>query len=127
MIRVKSIFAGASDDDGFRVLVEPAWPRKAPREKTVLHVWLKDLAPSPGLYSAYSRELVGWEDFVARYHGELDRNRDFIRDLQEQNHNGGLTLIHGSLDEDRNTAVALKMFLEDDDRAAGSRGAGKPA
>jgi len=124
MIRVKSIFAEASDDDGFRVLVEPAWPRKAPREKTILRVWLKDLAPSPGLYSRYAGDLMTWEDFVARYHGELDRNRDFIRELQEQNHNGGLTLIHGSRNEERNTAVALKMYLENDDHATGSRGSG---
>jgi uncharacterized protein YeaO (DUF488 family) len=124
MIHVKSIFADASASDGFRVLVEPVWPRKAPREKTILHVWLRDLAPSPELYGMYSRDLVKWEDFVTRYHGELERNRDFFRDLQDHNHNGGLTLVHGSRNEDRNTAVALKMFLENDDHATGSRGSG---
>jgi uncharacterized protein YeaO (DUF488 family) len=125
MIKVKSIFAEASDDDGFRVLVEPVWPRKVSREKTVLDVWLRDLAPSPELYSLYASDQMKWEDFVVRYHGELERCRDFFYDLQAFNHNGGLTLVHGSPGEDRNIAVALKMFLDNDDcLTSGSRGTG---
>ncbi|RPI39829.1 MAG: DUF488 family protein [Methanoregulaceae archaeon] len=115
MIRVKSIYDRASDDDAFRVLGEPVWPTGVSREKTVLNAWLRDLAPSPGLYDQYSRGLVTWDDFVVRYHGELDRNRDFFRNLQVHNHNGGLTLIHGSRNADRNPAVALKMLLEKED------------
>ena len=33
MINVKSIFAIASDKDGFRILAEPVWPKKAPTGK----------------------------------------------------------------------------------------------
>jgi uncharacterized protein YeaO (DUF488 family) len=68
MIMVKSIYDDASADDGFRVLIEPTWPRKAPREKTLLNAWLRDLAPSPGLEILLSHGLVTWEDFVARYY-----------------------------------------------------------
>lgn len=118
MIKAKSIYDTASDD-AFRVFIEPAWPRKVSREKTILNVWLRDLAPSPCLYSLYSRGLVDWEDFVARYHGELERNHDFFPDLQEHMNNGGLTLVHGSRDNDRNIAVALKLLLEKEATAAG--------
>jgi uncharacterized protein YeaO (DUF488 family) len=115
MINVKSIFATPSDIDGLRVLVEPAWPRKARHKTPVVNIWLRDLAPSPGLYDLYSRNMVTWEGFVSRYHEELDRNRDYFPGLQAHNHNGGLTLLHGSRNEGRNTAVALKMLLEKDD------------
>jgi uncharacterized protein YeaO (DUF488 family) len=77
MIRVKSIYDPAADDDAFRVLADPVWPKKVSREKTVLNVWLRDLAPSPGLYDLYSRGQLGWNAFVVLYHGELERNRDF--------------------------------------------------
>jgi uncharacterized protein YeaO (DUF488 family) len=119
MIMVKSIFDEASAGDGFRVLVEPFWPRKAHREKTHLNVWLRGLAPSPDLGASFSGNLLTWEEFVAGYHRELEENRDFIRDLQIHNRNGGLTLIHGAADEERNTAVALKMFLEKDSSPIG--------
>jgi len=114
MIMVKSIFDEASAGDGFRVLIEPVWPRKAHREKTPMNVWLRSLAPSPALEARFSGNLISWEEFVAGYHHELEGNRDFIRDLQEHNRNGGLTLLHGATDVDRNTAVALKMFLENE-------------
>jgi len=124
MIKVKSIFTNPSDDDGLRVLVEPAWPRKARHKNTVVNIWLRDLAPSPGLYDLYSSNMVTWEGFVARYHVELDRNRNFFPDLQAHNHNGGLTLLHGSRNDGRNTAVALKMLLEKDDPEMQSMGIG---
>ena len=116
MILVKSIFAKVSGDDGFRVLVEPAWPGKAGHKNATVNIWLRDLAMSPGLNDLYSSNMITWESFVARYHEELDRNREYFRDLQVHNHNGGLTPVHGSRIEGRNTAVALtlRMLLEND-------------
>jgi uncharacterized protein YeaO (DUF488 family) len=112
MIKVKSIYDSASDDDAFRVLVEPVWPQNASREKTILNVWLRDLAPSAELSGQFSNGLVNWEDFIVRYHRELDRKPGFFKDLQDHDNNGGLTLLHGSRDADRNPVIALKMFLE---------------
>jgi len=119
MIRVKSIYAKIADDDGLRVMVEPSWPRRARHGKGLSPVWLRDLAPSPGLFDLWSADTIPWEGFVARYHEELERNREYFRDLQEHGHNGGLTLLHGSRDPDHNTAVALKMLLDRDEAAAG--------
>jgi uncharacterized protein YeaO (DUF488 family) len=81
----------------------------------VLDVWFRDLAPSPELYFLYASDQVKWEDFVVRYHNELDRCRGYFRDLQAYNHEGGLTIIHGSRNEDYNIAVAVKMFMEKND------------
>ncbi len=114
MIRIKSIHDSVSDEDAFRVFVEPAWPRRVSRETADLDVWLRDLAPSPGLSERYSSGSLGWEEFVSRYHAELERNLDFFPDLQNHDRNSGLTLVHGSRDKEHNTAVALRMRLEQD-------------
>ncbi len=116
MIKVKSIFTVPSDDDGYRILVEPVWPRHAGHKRAGVNVWLRYLAPSPGLYDLYASNSVSWEGFVARYHGELERNREYFRDLQDHNHNGGLTILHGSRNNDHNVAAALKMLLEQEDQ-----------
>lgn len=112
MIQTKSIHAEPSGDDGFRVLVEPVWPPRVSRERTKLDVWLRDLAPSPALYAQFAEERVGWDEFVFRYHRELNGNREFFSLLIGHALNGGLTLVHGTRCEDRNVAVALKLLLE---------------
>lgn len=112
MIRAKSIYARASDDDGFRVLIEPEWPGRASRTKTVMDIWLRDLAPSRNLYTPYTAGTMTWEEFLPRYQRELERKRIYFPDLRKHANNGGLTLLHGSGREDRNIAVALKMQLE---------------
>jgi uncharacterized protein YeaO (DUF488 family) len=93
MINVKSIFANASDDDGFRILVEPVWPKKAPHGKTV--TWLRYLTPSLELYNRFASDMISWEDFIIQYHRELDQERKSLRDLQVYSRNGGLTLLYG--------------------------------
>jgi uncharacterized protein YeaO (DUF488 family) len=113
MIKVKRIFATASDDDGFRILVEPVWPKKAPHVKTGLR-WFRYLTPSLELYNRFAGDKITWEDFIVGYHGELERVRESLRDLQVYSRNGGLTLLYGSGSTDRNSAVALKMFFEKD-------------
>jgi uncharacterized protein YeaO (DUF488 family) len=112
MINVKSIFDPVSDDDGFRILVEPVWPKKAHHGKTI--IWLRYLTPSPELYNKFAGNMIPWEDFIVSYHKELDRERTSLRDLQRYGRNGGLTLLYGSGTSGHNTAVALKMFFEKD-------------
>jgi uncharacterized protein YeaO (DUF488 family) len=112
MIKVKSIFSMPSDDDGYRILVEPVWPRHAGHRRAGVNAWLRYLAPSPGLYELHASNSILWEGFVARYHGELEQYRDYFGDLLAHHHNGGLTLLHGSRNKDHNIAAALKMLLE---------------
>jgi len=125
MIRVKSIYAKIADDDGLRVLVDPVWPPRAPHGRGLSPVWLRDLAPSPGLLDLWSGNTIPWDGFVARYHEELGMNREYFGDLQDHGRNGGLTLLYGSRDPDHNAAVALKMLLEHNGPAAGAAGTGR--
>jgi len=119
MIKVKSIVAEPSDDDGFRVFVEPVWPGQAPNEKRIPDIWFRDLAPGPELYSRYLSGILKWEDFLVRYHRELERCTGYFRDLQDYNRSGVLTVLHASPDQEHNIAVALKMFMEKNDPGAG--------
>ncbi len=114
MIQVKSIFEKPDEDDGFRVLVEPVWPRKAGREKTRIDLWLRGIAPSPVLAARFADHLLDWEDFLDLYNCELDTKPVFLRELQDRVHNGGLTLLHGSADPGHNAAVALRQRLEEE-------------
>ncbi len=118
MIKSKHIGDPVSADDGLRVLVEPAWPRGVGREHAVLNMWLKDLAPSRNLSDRFLDNTLSWGDFVLLYSFELEKNRDYFLGLQDHNHNGGLTLLHASPDNDHNAAAALKMILEDEERGA---------
>jgi uncharacterized protein YeaO (DUF488 family) len=127
MITVKSILSKVADDDGFRVLVEPVRPGNACIGTKVLDIWLPYLAPTPELFIRYSGDLISWEDFVSRYHGELEDKRESLRDLQAHRRYSRLTLLHGSCNEDRNSAVALKMFLENNDPETGSSEWSEPA
>ncbi|HEX3001097.1 MAG TPA: DUF488 family protein [Methanoregula sp.] len=116
MIQAKHISDPPSADDGLRVFVEPAWPNYVGRERAVLNMWLKDLAPSASLSARLSDHTLDWEDFILLYSVELERNREYFPDLKDHDRNGGLTLLHASSDPDHNAAVALKAILEDEDR-----------
>jgi len=114
MIRLKSIYDDPSADDGLRVLVERSWPRGANRNRTLLHVWMRDVAPSAELSSGLYNHQVGWDEFVTRYHRELASKGEFVKELAARGTNGRLTLVHGSSNERFNTAAALKMYLENE-------------
>ena len=112
MIQLKSVHDDRSDHDGVRVFVDSVWPRRVSREQTQLNVWMRDVAPSPGLFRWFSHDPAKWKEFVIRYHTELLAKDDFIRELMNQSTQGGLTLVHGSPDPWYNSAVALKMYME---------------
>ena len=48
-VRVKSVALRAEPRDGMRVLVERRWPIGASRLGTGIDLWLREVAPSPGL------------------------------------------------------------------------------
>jgi len=121
MIKAKSIRDVVLEDDRFRALIDPVWPKGVSRERTLLNAWLRDLAPSPELQARFSDNLLDGDDFVLLHSIELDRNHEYFKHLQDRNHHSGLTHLHGSPDKDQNAAVALKMLLEKEDSTPGNR------
>jgi len=112
MIAVRNIHDPVSDHDGFRVFIEPSWPDGVSIRDAVTDLWFRDLAPDPELYALFREHRVSWEDFLSRYHEELDGLGGFITDLMAYVTDGGLTVLHGSQDPEYNIATALKSYLD---------------
>jgi uncharacterized protein YeaO (DUF488 family) len=111
--KVKRVYAPASDEDGFRVLVDRLWPRGVKREMAKIDLWAKDIAPSDALRREFHGHPEHWDKFVAAYRQELTREpaASAARDLLDKK--GAVTLLYGSRDEAHNNAVALKAWLEE--------------
>jgi uncharacterized protein YeaO (DUF488 family) len=112
VINLKRAYDRASEEDGFRVLVERLWPRGLKKEALVLDLWLKDIAPSPELRRWFGHDPARWEEFCRRYWNELADRPVAVQLLREKLREGKVTLVYGSRDEQHNAAVALKKFLE---------------
>ena len=113
MIRLKRAYDPASQDDGYRILVERLWPRGLTKEKAALDVWLKELAPSPGLRKWFSHDPEKWEEFTRRYKKELDQNVEVVAQLRQilerEDH---VTFVYAAHDTQHNSALLLKNYLE---------------
>jgi uncharacterized protein YeaO (DUF488 family) len=111
-IAVKRIYDDASPDDGLRVLVDRLWPRGMTKQHAALDGWLREVAPSPALRRWFNHEPARWEAFRHRYAAELDGLAEHWRPLAARSLHRRLTLLHAARDEERNHAVALKIYLD---------------
>jgi uncharacterized protein YeaO (DUF488 family) len=112
MIRLKRVYEAPGPEDGFRILVERLWPRGLTKDRAAVDLWLKELAPSSELRKWYGHNPVKWELFRERYWAELTQQKELIRTLQQKSEEGTVTLVYAARDEHRNSAVALKSFIE---------------
>jgi uncharacterized protein YeaO (DUF488 family) len=113
MIKLKRAYRHPVAEDGFRVLVERLWPRGLSKAEAALDLWLKEVAPSPGLRKWFGHDPKKWEQFRRRYGIELEEKTDLVELLQAKAGEGDLTLVYGSRDETHNAAAALKLYLEE--------------
>jgi uncharacterized protein YeaO (DUF488 family) len=121
MIQLKRAYEKPSRRDGLRVLVERLWPRGLTRERAAVDLWLKEVAPSPGLRRWFGHDPARWEQFQKRYGKELHEQEEAVRLLEEKGRQGTVTLVYAARDEEHNAALALKRFLEGRGRAAETR------
>lgn len=112
MISLKRAYEPAARDDGFRVLVERLWPRGISKQAAGIDLWLKDVGPSSKLRTWYSHDVAKWPEFQRRYLAELRENeaveqlRSIIKEKKK------VTFIYAARDEEHNSALILKKFLE---------------
>jgi uncharacterized protein YeaO (DUF488 family) len=111
-IRLKRANEEPSKDDGTRILVERLWPRGVSKEKAAIDLWLKEVAPSTELRKWYGHEPDRWEEFRRRYRAELDGKREVLDDLKRRLEEGPLTFVFAARDEEHNSALLLKEYLE---------------
>ncbi len=111
-IRLKRAYEPSDDQDGARLLVERLWPRGLTKEKARIDEWFKDVAPSQELRRWYGHEPEKWEVFRRRYLDELRGNPEAVDRLRRRLKEGPVTFVFAAKDEERNSALVLKKFLE---------------
>ena len=112
MIHLKRVYEAPCAEDGRRVLVERLWPRGLTKQAAAVDLWLKDVSPSPELRKWYGHEPAKWEEFCKRYRAELDANPDGVAQLREVCAAGVVTFVFAAKDEQRNSAVVLKSYVD---------------
>jgi uncharacterized protein YeaO (DUF488 family) len=60
MIRIKWVYDQASEEDGFRILVDRLWSRGMSKDKTKVDLWSKEVAPSDDLRKWFSHDPQKW-------------------------------------------------------------------
>jgi uncharacterized protein YeaO (DUF488 family) len=112
MVKLKRAYEPASADDGLRILVERLWPRGVTKKAAKIDLWLKDLSPTPQLRAWYGHDPARWARFRARYRAELKKHAQFTALLRLVAQDRVVTFIYAARDEQRNSAVVLKDFIE---------------
>lgn len=111
-IQCKRVYESASDNDGYRVLVDRLWPRGV--KKTALHYdeWCKTLAPSAQLRKAFHSESIDFAAFSESYRQELAEQEEIGKKLAARGKKGTVTLLYGAKDPQHNHAVVLADWLK---------------
>jgi uncharacterized protein YeaO (DUF488 family) len=112
-IRVKRVYDAPVAEDGYRVLVDGVWPRGVSRDRARLDEWARELAPSRELRRWFGHDPAKFDEFRARYRGELTNRPDRVRELGERASSGPITLVYAARDELHNNAVVLAEVLRD--------------
>jgi uncharacterized protein YeaO (DUF488 family) len=113
MIRLKRVYEPPAPADGQRILVERLWPRGVAKDKAALDEWVKEVAPSPELRNWFGHDPAKWAEFRHRYREELERNPQALGRLRELVSQGEVTFVYAARDEQHNSALLLKEFLEE--------------
>jgi uncharacterized protein YeaO (DUF488 family) len=112
-IRLKRVYAGASGEDGYRVLVERLWPRGMTKERAGIDLWMKEAGASAELRKWFGHDPGKWEEFRRKYEEELKEKPELIRQLAALvRERPAITFLFAAHDESHNNAVALKEYLE---------------
>jgi uncharacterized protein YeaO (DUF488 family) len=115
MIRLKRAYEDPSPLDGRRVLVERLWPRGVTKERAALDLWLKEVAPSPGLRRWFGHDPARWPEFERRYREELRHRPQEVAELTGSAAAGTVTFVYAARDPEHNSAAVLKDFIESQD------------
>jgi uncharacterized protein YeaO (DUF488 family) len=110
-IQIKRIYEEASDDDGYRVLVDRLWPRGISKDKAKLGEWLKEVGPSDELRKWFAHDPAKYPEFKTRYESELAANPAFKELQRIVSAHPKVTLLYGAHDPDHNQAAVLQKLL----------------
>ncbi|WP_276500203.1 DUF488 domain-containing protein [Terrimonas pollutisoli] len=112
LIKIKRIYDPPDPKDGIRILVDRLWPRGVKKENAKVDIWMKEIAPSPGLRKWFNHEPAKWEDFKKAYKEELEHSK-VIGELGEYIRvNKKITLLYAASDQEHNHALVLLDYIK---------------
>ncbi len=107
-----------SEGDGSRLLVTRYRPRGVKSADETWEAWLPQLAPSKELHAAAygkGQDPIAWDEYVARYHREMEAQRFWIDGLAQRVREGEqMTLLCSSacVDPARCHRTLLRALIE---------------
>jgi uncharacterized protein YeaO (DUF488 family) len=110
-VRIKRIYAEPDRGDGYRVLIDHVWPRGVSRERARLDEWARELAPSDQLRRWFAHDPARFDEFRARYRGELADQRDHVRELARRARSRPVTIVYAARDQQHNNAVVVAELV----------------
>ncbi|MGB1580343.1 MAG: DUF488 domain-containing protein [Nevskiales bacterium] len=108
----KRIYADASPDDGYRVLIDRLWPRGFSKQSAGIDHWARELAPSNSLRKQFNHQPERWPEFCRRYAEELAGQGAAMQMLLEKTQQQRLTLLYAARNTEHNNAVAFAHILQ---------------
>ena len=114
-VRIKRIYDEADRSDGYRVLIDHVWPRGVSRERARLDEWARELAPSDELRRWFGHDPARFDEFRARYRGELVDRRDHLLELARRARSRPVTVVYAARDQKHNNAVVVAELVRDAD------------
>lgn len=111
MIQCKRVYDDASDEDGYRILVDRLWPRGMKKEALVYDEWCKALTPSSELRKALHSEVIDFAGFSQAYREELSHQQDDGRRIANLAETQTVTLLYGAKNRQQNHALVLADWL----------------
>lgn len=111
-LTVKRVYDPPAPSDGRRILVDRLWPRGVSKDR--IDLWLKDLAPSDALRHEFHGHPDHWDEFRIAYATELGSPpaQAALATLAAERKQGPVVLLYAAKDENRNNAVALRLWLD---------------
>ena len=110
-VRVARVYDEVSPDEGQRVLVDRVWPRGVRKDDPRVGIWRKEVAPSTDLREWYQHRPERFDEFAARYQGEL-RDSDALEELRKLAQRGPVTLVTATRAVDISQAAVLAKLLK---------------
>jgi len=112
MISLKRVYETPDAEDGARVLIERLWPRGLDKQHAQVDEWLKEIAPSTELRKWFAHDPAKWPEFQKRYQAELAGKSGLLDQLRQMARKDKVTLVFAAKDEQHNSAMVLKNYLE---------------
>ncbi len=114
MLKIKSIYDKAHEQDGKRYLVERFWPEGVHTHLARIDAWLTELGPSYDL-QRFEFDKSNWQAYSEKYRQELLQSADkkaLLQRLAQEAKAGAVTLLYGNNDATHNHAAIVKEIIE---------------